>query len=150
SSNQEFPLRIRRFIELAGLSLVMTVSIPAGIASAQDLKSLQGAWLAKSSDCTDVYTMSAKGISFKKPVDLFAPAFIVSGNRLTTPGASCRIKSVRPSGNLLELALDCVNAVGSNDVRVLMARQPDGSLNRYLNAQDTIGSPHQDCARRPQ
>jgi hypothetical protein len=120
----------------------------AGIAAAQDLKSLQGAWLAKGSDCADVYASTAKGTSFKKPVDLFAPAFIISGNRLTTPGASCRIKSARPSGSLQELALDCVNAVSSNDVRVLVARQSDGSLNRYLNSQDTIGSPHQDCARR--
>ncbi|MBS7696492.1 MULTISPECIES: hypothetical protein [unclassified Chelatococcus] len=108
---------------------------------------MQGAWLAKGADCADVYQKSGKGTSFRKPVDLFAPAFMIVGNRLTTPGATCRIKSAKPSGNLQQLVLDCVNAIGSNDVRVLVSSQSDGSLNRYLNSQDTTGTPHQNCAR---
>jgi hypothetical protein len=80
-------------------------------------------------------------------VDLFAPAFIVSGNRLRTPQASCRIKSIRPSGDRQLLSLDCANAVAGNEVRALMATLPDGSLKRYFNEQDTTGSSYQRCSR---
>jgi hypothetical protein len=72
-------------------------------------------------------------MSFKKPVDIFAPAFIISGNRLRTPQASCRIKSVKPTGDRQFLVLDCANAVAGNEVRVLMAPDLDGALRRYFN-----------------
>jgi hypothetical protein len=88
---------------------------------------------------------SGKGTLFKKPVDIFAPAFIISGNRLRTPQASCRIRSARPSGGRQRLA--CANAVAGNQVRVIMAPQPDGLLNRYFNAQDTTGTAYKRCSR---
>jgi hypothetical protein len=37
--------------------------------------------------------------------------------------------------------------VSANEVRVLMARAPDGSLRRYFNDQDTAGTPYQRCSR---
>ena len=110
------------------------------------LAAYQGAWLAGGTDCAEVYSSGGKGTSFKKPLDIFAPAFIISGNRLRTPQASCRIRSVRPSGDRQRLVLDCANAVAGNEVRVLMASQPDGSLKRYFNEQDTAGSSYQRCS----
>ncbi len=55
--------------------------------------------------------------------------------------------SVRPAGDRQLLVLDCANAVAGNEVRVLMAPQPDGSLKRYFNAQDTTGTAYQRCSR---
>jgi hypothetical protein len=97
-------------------------------------------------DCAEVYSSGGKETSFKKPIDIFAPASIIAGNRLRTPQASCRIKSVRPSSDRQRLVLDCANAVAGNEVRVLMAPQPDGSLKRYFNEQDTAGSSYQRCS----
>ena len=97
--------------------------------------------------CEDVYSSAGKGTSFKKPVDIFAPAFIVSGNRLRTPMASCRIKSVRPTNDRQLLVLGCANDVSVADVRVLMATLPDGSLRRYFDDQDTTGTSYQRCSR---
>jgi hypothetical protein len=37
--------------------------------------------------------------------------------------------------------------VAGNEVRVLMAPQPDGSLRRYFNEQDTTGTQYQRCSR---
>jgi hypothetical protein len=115
------------------------------MAAETDMAAYQGAWLSEGPDCTDVYAPAGKGTSFKRPVDIFAPAFIVSGNRLRTPMASCRIRSVKPTGNRQMLVLDCANAVAGNEVRVLLAASPDGSLRRYLNDQDTIGTRYQRC-----
>ena len=50
--------------------------------------------------------------------------------------ASCRIRSVKPAGDRQVLSLACANAVSTNDVKVLMAPSPDGSLKRYFDDED--------------
>ena len=128
-----------------GLGLVAFAAESAAMAQG-GLAAYQGAWLS-GRDCAEVYASTGKGASFKRPVDIFAPAFIVSGSRLRTPQASCRIKSTKPAGDRQLLVLNCANAVSGNEVEVLMAPQPDGSLKRYFNAQDTIGTEYQRCSR---
>ena len=141
-------MRVAGLVRTAGLGLGLAASAAVSGAMAQGGPSgYQGAWLAGGADCAEVYSSAGKGTSFKRPIDIFVPAFIISGNRLRTPQASCRIKSVRPAGDRQRLALDCVNAVAGNEVRVLMATQPDGSLKRFFNEQDTTGTPYQRCSR---
>lgn len=141
-------MRSARLSGAVGLGLGLVAFVAASPAMAQrGLAAYQGAWLSGSGDCAEVYASAGKGTAFKKPVDLFAPAFIVSGSRLRTPQASCRIKSVRPSGGRQLLVLDCANAVAGNEVRVLLAPQSDGSLKRYFNAQDTVGTAYRKCSR---
>jgi hypothetical protein len=129
-----------------GLCFAVLATVSSAIAQ-EGLSRYQGAWLAGGGDCAEVYSSAGKGTSFKKPVDIFAPAFIVSSSRLRTPQASCRIKSVRPAGDRQSLVLDCANAVAGDQVRILMAPQSDGSLKRYFNEQDTAGTTYQRCSR---
>lgn len=133
----------------AGLGLVLAASaaMPGAMAAEAGVAAFQGAWLSEGPDSGEVYSSAGKGASFRRPVNIFAPAFIVSGNRLRTPMASCRIKSVRPTGDRQMLVLDCANAVADNEVRVLMAPSQDGSLRRYFNEEDTIGTKYQRCSR---
>ena len=139
-------MRVAGLIRTFGLGLACTMI--SGMAAAQGGPStLQGAWLAQGSSCTDVYSSTGSAPSFRRPVDIFAPAFIVSGNRLRTPTASCRIRSVRPAGDRRSVLLACANAVAGSDVRVLMAMMPDGSLRRYFNEQDMTGTSYQRCGR---
>jgi len=143
----EVTMRIAEFFA-AGLGLGLAVSVAAPGAMAQGgLSGFQGAWLSGGADCAEVYSTAGKGASFKRSVDIFAPAFIVAGNRLRTPQATCRIKSTRPAGDRQLLVLDCANAVSGNEVRVLMATQTDGSLRRYFNEQDTAGTEYKRCSR---
>ncbi|MBD2749584.1 hypothetical protein IC232_23165 [Microvirga sp. BT688] len=137
-------MRIAGILAAAGLCLGL---VPSDAVAQRGLSKFQGAWLSGSADCAEVYSSAGKGASFKKPVDIFAPAFAISGNRLRTPQASCRIKSVSPAGERQRLTLDCANAVAGDEVRVLMAPQPDGSLKRYFNEQDTTGTLYQRCSQ---
>ena len=91
-------MRVAGFVGAArlGLALAASVAVSGTLAAEAGLSGYQGAWLMQGPSCEDVYSSAGKGTSFKKPVDIFAPAFIVSGNRLRTPMASCRIKSVKP------------------------------------------------------
>ncbi|KLK93445.1 hypothetical protein AA309_08990 [Microvirga vignae] len=140
-------MRIAGLVGATGLGLGIASTWVSGAIAQGGLAAYQGAWLSGGADCAEVYASAGKGTSFKRPVDIFAPAFIVSGSRLRTPQASCRIKSVRPSGDRQLLVLGCANAVAGNEVRVLMAPQPDGSLKRYFNAQDTMGTAYKQCSR---
>ena len=129
-----------------GLGLVASVGLSDTLAAEAGVSGYQGAWLLEGRDCAEVYSSAGKGTSFKKPIDIFAPAFIVSGNRLRTPMASCRIKAVRPAGDRQVLVLDCANAVADQEVKVLMAPSEDGSLRRYFNEEDKTGTTYQRCS----
>src|SRR5215213_11817837 len=130
-----------------GVGVSLAVFTAGSVAMAQDgLAAYEGAWYSGGEGCADVFASAGKGMAFKKPVDIFAPAFIISGRRLRTPQASCRIKSAKPDGERQLLLLDCTNAVAGNEIRVLMSRQPDGSLKRYFNAQDMTGTSYKRCS----
>jgi hypothetical protein len=129
------------------LSLAAVATVPCAMAAESSLSAYQGAWLQGGGSCSEVYSFTTKGTSFRKPVDIFAPAFIISGNRIRTPQASCRVKAIRSVGDRQVLTLGCANAVSSNDLTVQMSAAPDGTLRRYFNAQDTMGSIYQRCSQ---
>lgn len=131
-------------IALLGLWLYLPLS---GAIAQTSQSSVQGAWLASGPACEDVFSSGGKGTSFKKPVDVFAPAFIISSNRLRTPTATCRIKSSQQAGERRLLTLDCSNAVSGSQVKVLMSITPDGALRRYFNEHDNIGTEYKRCSQ---
>ena len=102
-----------------GLGLAILAGTPDAWAVQAGLAEYQGTWVLDGRGCADVYASDGKATAFKKPVDIFAPAFIISGRRLRAPMASCQIKSVRPVGDRQLLLLDCMNAVAGNEVRIL-------------------------------
>nr|WP_279306587.1 hypothetical protein [Microvirga solisilvae] len=128
------------------MGLAASAFVPSAVAQG-GLSNIQGAWLSGGADCAEVYSSNGKGVSFKKPVDIFAPAFIIVGNRLRTPQATCQIKSAKPSGSRHLLLLNCSNAVSGSEVRILMAREADGSLRRYFNEEDSIGTEYKHCSK---
>ena len=142
-------MRIARFVEVAalGLGLAISTGAPVAWAAQPSLAGYQGAWVLQGRDCSDVYSSDGKGTSFKKPLDIFAPAFMISGKRLKTPMALCQIKSLRPAGERELLLLDCANAVAGSEVKVLTALSPKGELRRYYNDQDPTGVLYQRCSR---
>jgi uncharacterized membrane protein len=141
-------MRIARFASATALGLWLAASLGMADAMAQAGRAAyQGAGLAGDMDCAEIYATTRKGASFKRPVNIFAPTFVISGNRLRTPQASCSIRSVRPSDDRQLLLLNCANAVAGNAVRVLMAPQPGSTLRRYFNEQDSAGTEYRQCSR---
>ncbi len=135
---------MRPLLVLVGsvLAAVAAQAAPAG------LPAYQGAWVLSGRDCAELFSVTGRNLSFRKPVDLFAPAFIVSGQRLRTPMASCRVRSIRAVDGRDHLDLDCANAVAANDVRVIMAPGKDGTLTRYYSDQDPTGIAYRRCPER--
>ena len=130
-----------------GLSLAASPGVSEPRAAGGGLSAYQGAWVLEGRDCADVYSSAGKAASFKKPLDIFAPAFLISGKRLRTPMATCGIKSVRPTGDRHLLVLDCANAVAGQEVRIYMAPQANGALRRYYDVQDPTGTGYRRCSQ---
>jgi hypothetical protein len=142
-------MKLASLVRVASLGLGLGVSIAVSDAQAAGagLSGYQGAWVLSGSNCAEIYSSVGKGASFKKPIDLFAPAFMVSGSRLKTPAASCRIASAKSQGERQILTLDCANAVAANEVKVFMQIMPNGFLRRYYHKQDTAGIDYERCGR---
>ena len=104
-----------------------------------------GAWIDQNLDCSSVFVATGKGQKFKQPADLFAPAFIISGKRLTTPQASCSLKSVSTLADRTQLQLSCANSVSVSPVTVQLSRGSDGTLVRYMDSNDKSGSKYKLC-----
>jgi hypothetical protein len=125
---------------------VLALSVALGAtspANAVDAK-LEGAWV-QDGTCDETFARAGTTIAFKKPINVFAPALIITGNRLRTPTASCTIKVVKPAGERRVLLLQCATGVAVEPVRALIGTSSDGSLVRYLNEQDSTGSSYKRC-----
>jgi hypothetical protein len=109
-------------------------------------RAVSGAWIQGGERCEEVFTRAGKSLSFKKPVDSFAPAFIISGNQVRTPNASCRIKGSKQSGDRRILALVCATSVAVDEAQARLEPLADGTLRRYLNAADKVGTKYERCS----
>ncbi len=114
-------------------------------AAPQKASPIEGAWIDQNLDCGSMFVTKGGKQTFKQPVDLFAPAFIVSGKRLTTPQASCKLVSVRTEGDRHLAKLSCANSVSVGDITLILSRGADGTLVRYYDSNDKSGSRYMLC-----
>ncbi|WP_069881202.1 hypothetical protein [Bosea sp. BIWAKO-01] len=131
---------------IAGL-VAATVLVSHGSAAEGRFAAYQGAWLADGSACEDVFTSSRSGTVFKSPPDLFVAAFIFSGDRIRTPVATCKIRSVKQVGDRDILSLGCVNSVSTAQTTAIMGKGADGRLKRFYSAADTSGTNYRLCPK---
>ena len=108
-------------------------------------RSLHGAWVQGKELCQEVFTSVGRAIAFKKPVDAFSPAFIISAKQIRTPLASCRIQKEKNSGGRRILSLACATSVSVTDVKADLEVLEDGSSRRYLNEHDNVGRKYERC-----
>jgi len=137
-------MRVAGSVEAAGLALCLAASAVASRAEAAEA-ALTGAWVQQGTQCEQVFSRTGKALTFKKPVNLFAPAFIISGNRLRTPQASCRIKAVKPVEDRRIVTLACATSVAVDDATLILASSADGTLHRYFDDEDKVGSSYKRC-----
>jgi hypothetical protein len=135
-------VRKRLLTWTGGLALLSLAGLPTGSAAAE----FQGAWLEQGGNCQGVFVSTGKGLAFKPGVSAFTAAFIVAGNRLQTPLASCAIKATKRSGDRRVLDLACTNAVASEEMKAILAPRSAVELRRYTSLTDTVGSSYRKCA----
>lgn len=126
---------------------VLAVAIaPLQEAGAQ-ARPLQGAWLEEGSSCASVFVATPNVIAFRRPASAFAPAFIVSGKRLSTPLATCRLVGITANGERQILHLNCATTVSADSARAVFSMASDGKLYRHHSVEGGIASIYQRCTR---
>jgi hypothetical protein len=108
---------------------------------------LQGAWLEEGSSCDSVFMATPNAVAFKRPASAFAPAFIVTGRRLTTPLATCRLSDVSANGPRQILRLSCTTSVAADSARAVFSPAEDGGIYRYHSVEGGIATKYQRCNR---
>jgi hypothetical protein len=115
-------------------------------ASDNGMAALQGAWVQVGLACQDTFVKKGKALDFKLPIDVFAPTFIVAGQRLRTPQAVCRIAKITSSGARHTLSLSCTTSVSVQQATAQLSIGADGKLSRYFGTQDPSGSQYEKCS----
>jgi len=113
-------------------------------AEAPNLASYQGAWLEQSMQCHEVYVSRRNAMAFRKNVNLFAPAILISGKRLATPGAVCHIRSVSGAKDRQTFRLGCATSITVTPITAYISSR-DGALYRYTDESDRVGSRYERC-----
>jgi hypothetical protein len=134
---------------IAGVAiLVASPFINDLVVAAPTSSDLQGAWIQQHVRCDAVYVTHNGRHRFRdSPRDLFTSAFIIAGNRLTTPNASCQIVSIANRGPRQELSLSCTTPISTDRIKALLSLESDGALSRYFDAADQVGNKYQRCGR---
>ena len=109
---------------LCAAALFSAASAGPAHAAGLTLGDLQGAWLGQETGCQTAFAFSGSKPAFKRPADAFVPAFIVSGDKLTTPLASCRIRKMEETEKGTRVTMACANALSSAPVRNSICFRP--------------------------
>ena len=113
------------------------VSLAAtGASAAGGLQSFQGAWVQPSAECSDVFVKTKSGMAYKRPVSVFAPALLITGKRIKTPGAVCSVNSIKPAGDKQAVRLACTTMISTDAVDALLSVSHEGDLYRYTSEDD--------------
>jgi hypothetical protein len=131
---------------LALLLGTAAITAPASAARSTNTAGMQGAWLEQSMTCNQVYTKGKKAMTFKNPRNVFAPAFIVSGRRVLTPGANCSIQSISKGNGRDIINLSCATTITSTPIKIFISKTADGALIRYNDNIDKVGSRYEPCS----
>ena len=137
-------IRIARRISLCLLTIAAIAPLHDALSQTSDF---QGAWLEDGISCSTAFVATPKAIGFKRPASVFVPAFIITGKRLSTPMAACRIADVRSNGNRQILSLRCTTSVSDDTAHAFLAPAPDGGLLRFLSAEGGVATKIQRCDR---
>ncbi|MDU0340241.1 hypothetical protein [Bosea rubneri] len=138
---------ICRLTLLAASVATAALSPPLSSEVRAQASAFQGAWLEEGGACSGVFIQKGAAIAFRRPAAAFAPAFIIAGQRLATPLATCRIVRMTAQGARQMLNLSCTTTVSSDSARVVFALAESGTLNRYLGPEGGIATRYQRCDR---
>jgi hypothetical protein len=134
--------RLRR-AALYLLPIAVLAPMPDALSQTRDL---QGAWLDGDLACASVFAATRNGIGFKRPANAFIPAFIITGRRLSTSLATCRIVEVLVTGDRQALTLHCTTSITSDTAHAILAPAPDGGVYRYFASDGSVAAKYKRCA----
>lgn len=121
-------------------TLAMVATSPSHAQQPPTAADLQGAWVEQGASCADVFESRNGKLAFRRPVDAFAPAFIIAGKKLRTPLATCNFVKASSGSDRANISLSCANAVSVDSVQLVLTLKEPGVLIRQLGLQGEMRS----------
>ena len=94
--------RVARTV-LCGILVLLTFSA--------DAFEFDGAWVTDAAKCAQVFTKKNNRISMSKRSEFFGSGFIVEGDRIRGPSATCKINNRKEEGDMLHLIASCTTQI---------------------------------------
>ena len=88
---------------LCGILVLLTFSA--------DAFELDGAWVTDDAKCAQVFTKKNNKIAMSKRSEFFGGGFIVEGDRIRGPSATCKINNRKEEGDMLHLIASCTTQI---------------------------------------
>jgi hypothetical protein len=95
--------------------------------------------------CEEVFVKSKGGYKYSPKRNAFDAALLIRRKSLSTPMATCQLSQVTRKGDLLDVALQCANAISYSPVKAYFRLAADGGITRLVTPEDTGGDKYEKC-----
>ena len=130
--------RVARTV-LCGILVLLTFSA--------DAFEFDGAWVTDAARCAQVFTKKNNRISMSKRSEFFGGGFIVQGDRIRGPSATCKINDRKEEGDMLHLIASCATQIAVLSPTQLDIKIEGGNkIMRFFPNFSEIAIPYTRCA----
>jgi hypothetical protein len=129
-----------------GIAGMLSCTILVLLSSNAGAFEFDGAWATDAAKCAKVFVKKSNRISMTKHADLFGGGFIVEGDRIRGPLATCKINNRKEDGDMLHLVASC-----STEISILSPMQLDikiegtNNIVRFFSNFSEIAIPYARC-----
>lgn len=141
-------LRVRVSRKKAGLLLGSALlSASAAAAPADIIKSLQGAWVLESTECTQVFEKVQGKVRFKDRTFASESGFIISGDKARGPaGGVCTISGIEEENDQFSARLSCTDTLVSRNFAMVFRIIDDTHFDRLDPERPELTREHKKCS----
>ena len=117
------------------------------LASSANAFDFDGAWATDAGNCPQIFVKKNNKISMSRRSDFFGGGFIVEGDRIRGPSATCKINGRKEEADMLRLMASCTTQIAilspmQLDIKI---ESPDKIIRFFPNFPE-IAIPYARCA----
>jgi hypothetical protein len=117
------------------------------LASSANAFDFDGAWATDAGNCPQIFVKKNNKISMSRRSDFFGGGFIVEGDRIRGPSATCKINGRKEEADMLRLIASCTTQIAilspmQLDIKI---ESPDKIIRFFPNFPE-IAIPYARCA----
>ena len=118
----------------------------AGQACATDLT---GAWSTDQDACSKMFAARSGKISFRNNADVFGGGFIVDGQRIRGPAASCKVTKTVENDNLVHMIASCATDIMLSTVQFSVKVLDENKISRIYPGVEGMEMIYYRCPATP-
>ena len=119
-------LQMRERIFLTGMLLAMFLP------SSAHAVDLTGLWTSDLDACNKVFVTKGQRTSFSKNSEQHGRGFIIEGNKIRSPGATCTVRRTKETKDVVNRVASCATDIMYSDMQFSLKLLGDGKVSRIF------------------